>query len=80
MIGLFEDLPTWLPSLFIRVAVQANEGELTASLRERNGAIVSGTAPGSFEGNAELTEGRVWLRCESGLEPARNVCYEVTII
>jgi hypothetical protein len=80
MVGLFEDLPIWLPSLFIRVVVQAGEGELIASLREGDGAIVSGMAPCSFEGNAELTDGRVWLRCESGPVPARNVCYEVTII
>ncbi|GAB3642910.1 hypothetical protein [Spirosoma arcticum] len=80
MVGLFEDLPTWLPSLFIRVTVQAGEGELTVSFRERNGAIVGGTAPGSFEGNAELTDGRVWLRCESGPKPVRNVRYEVAII
>ena len=80
LIGLFEDLPTWLPSLLIRVTVRAEKGELTASLRERNGTIVSVTAPGTFEGDAELTDGCVWLRCESEAAPARNVRYEVTII
>lgn len=80
LIGLFEDLPTWLPSLLIRVTVGAEQGELTASLRERNGIIVSVMAPGTFEGDAELTDGRVWLRCESGTAPARNIHYEVIII
>lgn len=80
LIGLFEDLPTWLPSLLIRVTMQIEEGELTVSLRERNGTIVSVTAPGAFEGDAELTDGRVWLRCESGSAPARHIRYEVVII
>ena len=80
MVGLFEDLPTWLPSLFVRVTLQADEGELTVSLRQRNGVIVSRTAPGSLEGDAELTDGRVWLRCESGPALVRNICYEAAII
>jgi len=80
MVGLFEDLPIWLPSLFVRVTIRADEGELTVSIRQRNGVIVSTTAPGSFEGDAELTDGRVWLRCESGPSLVRNVRYEAAII
>ena len=80
MVGLFDELPTWLPSLLIRVTIWAIEGELTVSLRESNGAIVSALAPGTLEGNAELVSGRVWLRCESGPMPARNICYEAVII
>ena len=80
MVGLFEDLPLWLPSLLIQVRVQTDAGELTASLRDCTGEIVSVSAPGTFEGNAELVSGRVWLRCEAGPTPARNVRYEVVII
>ncbi len=80
MISLFEDLPTWLPKLLIRVTVQAGEGELTASVSEGNGVVTSVSAPGTLESNAELVAGCVWLRCESGLTPARNVSYEVIII
>lgn len=80
MIGLFEDLPTWLPSLLIRVTLRTDEGELTASLREGNDNVVSISTPGTLEGNAELIEGRVWLRCESGPTPARNIRYEAIIV
>ncbi|GAB2604536.1 hypothetical protein [Spirosoma areae] len=80
MIGLFEDLPSWLPYLLIRVTVQADEGELTASLREGNGAIVSVSTPGTCEATTELINGRAWLRCESGPTPARQIRYEVVII
>lgn len=80
MVGLFEDLPAWLPSLLVRATVEVGEGELTLSLRERNGTIVSVVAPGSLEADAELTDGRIWLRCESGRESARAIRYKVVII
>ena len=80
MIGLFEDMPAWLPSLLIRVTVQTDEGELSASLCERNGTIVHIPVPGTLECNPELINGRVWLRCESGQSPARNIQYEAVII
>ncbi len=80
MVGLFEDLPTWLPSLLIRVTVRVADGDLTASIRESSGAIGSVVAPGTVECNAELVAGRVWLRCESGPLPARGIQYEVIII
>lgn len=80
MVGLFEDLPAWLPSLLVRVTVQVNEGELILSLRERSGTVVSVAAPGSLEADTELTDGRIWLRCESGRESARAIRYEVVII
>lgn len=80
MIGLFEDLPMWLPSLLVRVTLRTDEGELTASLREENGTVVRVLAPNTLECNAKLVEGRVWLRCESGPTPTRNIRYEVIII
>lgn len=80
MIGLFEDMPAWLPSLLIRVTVQTDEGKLSASLRERNGTVVQIPVPGVLECNPELVRGRVWLRCESGQSPARNIRYEAVII
>lgn len=80
MIGLFDDLPTWLPSLLIQVTIRADEGELTASLREIGGKIISIMAPGTLECNTELVNGRVWLRCESGAIPARCIQYEAIII
>lgn len=80
MVGLFEDLPTWLPSLLIRVTVRVDEGELTASLRERNGTVVSLPTPATLECNAELVSGRAWLQCDSGSTAARNIYYEVVII
>lgn len=80
MVGLFEDLPAWLPSLLVRLTIQTDTGELIASLRESTGTIVSVSAPGTLECNTELTKGRVWLRCESGPMPVRNLSYEMVII
>jgi hypothetical protein len=80
MVGLFEDLPVWLPSLLIQVAVEADKGELTVSLREVGGEVISVVAPGTLECNTELVGGRVWLRCESGPEPVQSIRYKAIII
>lgn len=80
MIGLFKGLPEELPSLLIKLAVWADEGELTVSVCDYDGTIVRAVVPTTLEANVELSDGRAWMRCEAGSTPVRNIRYEATII
>ncbi|MBC7891616.1 MAG: hypothetical protein H7Y12_05325 [Sphingobacteriaceae bacterium] len=76
----FEDLPVWLPSLTVRLSVQAVEGEFTASLRQPGGEVVAVTAPGTLEIEVGLVRGLLQLRCEAGGGVVKGLRYELVIV
>ena len=80
MIYVFEDLPTWLTSLQVRLSIETEGGDVRLSLLEPGGSTAMLTAPGTLAGQFAISNGCLVFRCETGAKLVRGLYYEAVII
>ena len=76
----FEDMPTWLTSLHVRLTVEIEAGDVQIALLEPSGSITTLTAPCALAGQFAIINGCLALRCETDASSAKGLSYEAVII